>query len=255
MGSEAAEAPPPSAPPSSRVELNLTGFGKFYNVPINPTMVLMEKIMEFMDHRVLPPGASIDSCTVLETAGLGNLKVLLDLLDSKCSAEGVKVLDSKPSPEVVDKLVDSEAVSNTLVGGKHEVVWIHFGLETGATWFKVEEQAVNEASFRCADEMGWQPAGERIVEEDGPICNVRETVLPTGKIVAELTKLGFDAAVSYDAGRFVCNYVYYQSLRHAANHGTKCLFVHVPPFTVIGEQTQLEFVAALLKVVASIVIS
>ena len=66
-----------------------------------------------------------------------------------------------------------------------------------------------------------------------------------------LAKEGFDVMESYDAGRFVCNYVYYQSLRHALNYGTKSLFVHVPLFLIIDQERQLQFVAALLRVLAS----
>lgn len=34
---------------------------------------------------------------------------------------------------------------------------VHFGVNSGATRFAIEQQAVNEATFRCPDEMGWKP--------------------------------------------------------------------------------------------------
>lgn len=34
---------------------------------------------------------------------------------------------------------------------------LHFGVNSGATRFAIEHQAVNEATFRCPDEMGWKP--------------------------------------------------------------------------------------------------
>jgi hypothetical protein len=34
---------------------------------------------------------------------------------------------------------------------------IHFGVNSGATRFALENQAVNEATFRCPDELGWKP--------------------------------------------------------------------------------------------------
>ena len=34
---------------------------------------------------------------------------------------------------------------------------VHFGVNSGATNFAVERRAVNEATFRCPDELGWQP--------------------------------------------------------------------------------------------------
>lgn len=57
---------------------------------------------------------------------------------------------------------------------------------------------------------------------------------------------------SDDAGRFVCNYVYYQSLRFAEEHRMKSLFVHFPLFSTISEDTQMKFTASLLEVLASL---
>lgn len=37
------------------------------------------------------------------------------------------------------------------------VFQIHFGVNSGATRFALENQAVNEATFRCPDELGWKP--------------------------------------------------------------------------------------------------
>ena len=67
-----------------------------------------------------------------------------------------------------------------------------------------------------------------------------------------LAKKGFNVAVSNDAGRFVCNYVYYHSLHHSAANGTQCIFVHVPPFDKIDCEQQLEFIATLLETLATL---
>jgi pyroglutamyl-peptidase len=118
--------------------------------------------------------------------------------------------------------------------------------------FAVERRAVNEATFRCPDELGWQPQREPIVPDDGPISFIRETTVPVRDVVSALkTRGGFDVMESYDAGRFVCNYVYYYSLRQAHKNGVTSLFVHVPLFVAISEERQLQFIAALLKVLAT----
>uniref|UniRef100_A0A453AYG7 Pyrrolidone-carboxylate peptidase n=2 Tax=Aegilops tauschii TaxID=37682 RepID=A0A453AYG7_AEGTS len=57
---------------------------------------------------------------------------------------------------------------------------------------------------------------------------------------------------SDDAGRFVCNYVYYHSLRFAEQHGIKSLFVHVPLFSTVDEEVQIHFVASLVEALASL---
>jgi len=38
-----------------------------------------------------------------------------------------------------------------------KICQIHFGVNSGATRFALENQAVNEATFRCPDELGWKP--------------------------------------------------------------------------------------------------
>ncbi|KAF2286678.1 hypothetical protein GH714_023508 [Hevea brasiliensis] len=66
-----------------------------------------------------------------------------------------------------------------------------------------------------------------------------------------LKKKGYEVTISDDAGRFVCNYVYYHSLRFAEQKGYKSLFVHVPSFLRIDEETQMHFVASLIEAIAS----
>lgn len=70
-------------------------------------------------------------------------------------------------------------------------------------------------------------------------------------ILQHLKNKGHDVMMSDDAGRFVCNYVYYHSLRFAEEKGHKSLFVHVPLFSRINEETQMQFILALLEAVAS----
>ncbi|MCO5557345.1 hypothetical protein L7F22_010908 [Adiantum nelumboides] len=130
--------------------------------------------------------------------------------------------------------------------------FVHIGVNSGANKFAIERRAVNEATFRCPDELGWQPQRLPIISEDGGISHVRETAFPVAELVDSLAKKGFNVAVSEDAGRFVCNYVYYHSLCHAATHETKCLFVHVPPFSKIEADKQMEFLASLFVMLSSL---
>ncbi|RWW84392.1 hypothetical protein BHE74_00007003, partial [Ensete ventricosum] len=155
---------------------------------------------------------------------------------------------------------------------------LHLGVNSGATRFAIENQAVNEATFRCPDEMGWKPqvicaffshfpcpllfvfSGQILkevkVETDRSLMFLLglllQTSLPVNEIVKSLSKMGYDVMPSDDAGRFVCNFVYYHSLRFAEHNRIKSLFVHVPLFSTIDEETQMEFVASLLKVLASL---
>lgn len=79
-----------------------------------------------------------------------------------------------------------------------------------------------------------------------------QTCLPVEDITKELAKKGYDVMTSDDAGRFVCNYVYYQSLHFAEQNGIKSLFVHVPLFLAIDEDTQMKFISSLLEALVSV---
>lgn len=82
--------------------------------------------------------------------------------------------------------------------------------------------------------------------------NFLQTPLPVEEITKALAKKGFEVMTSDDAGRFVCNYVYYHSLWFAEQNMITSLFVHVPLFLTIDEETQMQFVASLLEVLAAL---
>ncbi|XP_071707532.1 uncharacterized protein [Rutidosis leptorrhynchoides] len=215
MGSEAPK----------NVVIHATGFKKFNVFATNPTETLVSSLKSYVEKTGLPLGVSLGSCTILETAGDGALATLQKVLESSVSS------DNKSSSA--------------------EVVWLHMGLNGGASKFAIERQAVNEATFSCPDELGWQPKRLPIVPEDGEITRIRETACFIDAILEFLKNIkGCDAMISDDAGRFVCNYVYYHSLRFAEEKGHKSLFVHVPPFSRINEETQMQFMVALLEAIA-----
>ncbi|GMG99798.1 hypothetical protein Nepgr_001638 [Nepenthes gracilis] len=212
----------------SPVTVHVTGFKKFHGVSENPTQTIVRNLKEYMEKRGMPKGLILGSCSILESAGQGAIVPLYQMLQSAISRK------------------DSESSSSD------RIIWLHFGVNSGATRFAIEHQAVNEATFRCPDEMGWKPQKVPIIPADGGISRTRETSLPVREIVTALVKKGYEVIMSDDAGRFVCNYVYYQSLRFAEQNGIKSLFVHVPLFLTLDEATQMEFVASLLEVLASL---
>ncbi|XP_022158745.1 uncharacterized protein LOC111025207 [Momordica charantia] len=217
MGSE--------GPPS--VTIHVTGFKKFHGVSDNPTETIVNNLKKYMEKNGLPEGLTLGNCSILETAGHGSLDSLRKTLESAIEGN-----DSGPT-------------------NSRRIIWLHLGVNSGASRFAVEHRAFNEATFRCPDEMGWKPQKLPIVPEDGEISRVRETSLPVEEITKTLAKKGYEVMTSDDAGRFVCNYVYYHSLRYAEENGIKSLFVHVPLFLTIDEQTQMQFIASLLEVLAS----
>ncbi|ONI30431.1 hypothetical protein PRUPE_1G251000 [Prunus persica] len=209
------------------VVIHVSGFKKFQGVAENPTETIVKNIKGFVEKKELPACLTLGSCTVLETAGDGARPALYKTMDS-----GVSTTDSTTN---------------------EQVVWLHLGVNSGALKFAIERQAINEATFRCPDEFGWQPQQLPIIAEDGGTSRAREvlTSCSTEAIHKILKKKGYDVAISDDAGRFVCNYVYYHSLRFAEEKGHKSLFVHVPLFSRVDEETQMRFVASLLEAIAA----
>ncbi|CAN1219338.1 Pyrrolidone-carboxylate peptidase [Linum perenne] len=225
MGSEGTVPGSETSKEAPTITVHVTGFKRFHGVSENPTETIVCNLEEYMGKNGMPKGLVLGSCHVLETAGQGAVAPLYQTLQS--------------------------AIPPKDANDSGRVVWVHFGVNSGATKFALENQAVNEATFRCPDEMGWKPQKHPIVPSDGEISKVRETGLPVVEITKALTEKGYEVMTSDDAGRFVCNYVYYHSLRFAQQNGTNSLFVHVPLFLTIDEDTQMRFAASLLEVLAS----
>ncbi|CAL4922829.1 unnamed protein product [Urochloa decumbens] len=212
----------------SPVTVHVTGFKRFYGVAENPTEKIVRNLQSFLEKRGMPKGLVLGSCTILEAAGQGALGPLYELFESS--------------------VVNRECGSLN----QGQVILLHFGVNSGSHRFALENQAVNEATFRCPDELGWKPQRVPIMSSDGSILQSRQTTLPVKEISKSLQQMGYDVAPSDDAGRFVCNYVYYHSLRFAEKHGIRSLFVHFPLFSAIDEEVQMLFVASLLEVLASL---
>ncbi len=125
---------------------------------------------------------------------------------------------------------------------------VHLGVDEKCQQIKLENRAFNEAKFRIPDQSGWKPDGIPI--NGAEKCSYfRETKLPIGNLAAALQK--YNVLVSKDAGRYVCNYSYFVSLEEASQReGIFPLFVHVPLFSKVSKERQLEFLGALFQELA-----
>ncbi|XP_057495679.1 uncharacterized protein LOC130780679 [Actinidia eriantha] len=191
------------------------------------------RTLEVRGQHKAPPKCALLRFDVQPWCKIGNLKILVTAGDGALP--------------MLYNIMESGVVKGN--ANNEQVVWLHLGVNSGAVKFAIERQAANEATFRCPEEFGWQPQQLPIIHEDGGISRTRETSCSVEAILRFLKKKGFDVTVSDDAGRFVCNYVYYHSLRFAQQRGHKSLFVHVPLFSRIDEETQMQFAAALLEAI------
>jgi pyroglutamyl-peptidase len=214
------------------VRVYVTGFGPFAEADVNPTQVLVEGLHEGSD---VSGVATLAGCFVCDVDCEKSTALVATL------REGAETVCAEPSAS----------------GAPAAVVFVHLGVFASATSFRVESRAYNEATFRYPDASGRQPRNVPIRPEDGGVDRCLRTTIPVDAVVQTLRGKGHDCVVSDDAGRYLCNWIYWESLRAAAacaaaapNRNAHALFVHVPPFAAVPEETQRTFLIDLLAAVA-----
>ncbi len=106
------------------------------------------------------------------------------------------------------------------------VLVLAIGQAGGRTCFSLEKVAINYNDARIADNQGQQPLATATVD-DGPAAYF--STLPLKHLVQQLRSQGIPAEVSFSAGTFVCNHVFY-GLMHAlaAKPQVRAGFIHIP---------------------------
>jgi pyroglutamyl-peptidase len=227
--------------------LILSGFGKFEGVEVNPT----EQMINIIREQKWKPSEDVDFQTFVVDCSTVGAEAALEQVNTSYSPQ------RKSLPLMHSYIIsasDSDLSWFHLLGEIE--VRIHLGVHGKATNFLLESKAYNNMTFRCPDQNGYQPTEMCIDEIIGFEENLG-TALPLEDIKADLSSLGtpdrfnllelmsylitasisgFPVDVSVDPGRFLCNYIYYKSLRNCTDLGKPAyhaLFIHVPPITVI----------------------
>lgn len=108
-------------------------------------------------------------------------------------------------------------------------VIIGTGLAGGSLGLRLERVAINLDDASIPDNSGNQPR-DQAISSDGPPAYF--STLPLRAIEAALLAEGIPAALSYSAGTFVCNHVFYAVMRHLERLGqlqqTPAGFIHLP---------------------------
>jgi pyroglutamyl-peptidase len=211
---------------TKHVVFHLTGFGPFHGVQDNPTSTLMHTLPSYLEEETLPDHITVRSFTIFETSAQGSVETLEQLHASEHKHNS----------------------SDAQLADRHVVhYWVHFGVNGAARQIVLESQAFNEATFRCPDERGQVFMNQPIIDApEAKTC--LQSQVDTKTVVSDLRSAGHAVGTSNDAGRFVCNWIYYQSLYRTLKLGSthQSLFVHVPPFKQVDDRAQLRFARALL---------
>ncbi|MDK9698137.1 MAG: pyroglutamyl-peptidase I [Siculibacillus sp.] len=101
---------------------------------------------------------------------------------------------------------------------------LHLGLKRRATAIAVESCARNRANVAAVDAEGCHPPAT-MLDPDGPPRLAAG--LPIARMVARIAGTGSPVEWSDDAGRYLCNALFWRSLRLAAGRPTG--FLHLPP--------------------------
>ena len=88
-----------------------------------------------------------------------------------------------------------------------------------------EYTAINLRYAEIPDNNGYHPKDEPVIEGD---ANAYFTTLPVRKITEAQNSAGVPSKVSYSAGVYVCNDVFYTLLSRFKNSNVRVGFIHVP---------------------------
>ncbi len=111
-----------------------------------------------------------------------------------------------------------------LLAEKPDILLI-FGVAGRRREVCIETRARNAVSVLFPDASGYRP-WRGAIEAGGP--NALASRAPSIRLLGASRRSGAPARLSRDAGRYLCNYVYWRALRHAAHGQPLVQFVHIP---------------------------
>ncbi|KAI8928116.1 hypothetical protein BC831DRAFT_449893 [Entophlyctis helioformis] len=135
-----------------------------------------------------------------------------------------------------------------LHAGIQPVCVIHVGVGNRGQ-IKLERQAHN-GTYALPDTVGCLPPKGLANPESA--CEVLSTPLDLDAAIQSMARRGWtQVGESCDAGKFLCEFIYYTSLYTAREAGTPCLFVHVPP---VGHPFSQDQISAALRDLVEIIL-
>jgi pyroglutamyl-peptidase len=99
-----------------------------------------------------------------------------------------------------------------------------FGLAARTPFVRIETRARNAMSILFPDVTGFRPVNRAIADGQPDARGAA----PFARLLGAARASGTRSRLSRDAGRYLCNYVYWRALE-ASRSGTLAQFIHIPP--------------------------
>jgi pyroglutamyl-peptidase len=240
----------PRAPPSLSKAVTyfyITGFGRFALMEDNPTERVVLRLREILQD---PGRVQMLHERLVRIVDLRILEVSAAAAHETLAEMKTQCLQMRQKPNISSD------------GRNRTVCFLHLGVDASADGFLVERSAVNEALFRFPDERGWQPTtpipivrgaqlGARYELDGEALASLCER---TESLLNEWGRTNWTVRVNDDAGRFLCNYLFYLSafegLAENGHHLWQTFFLHCPMETVAPLAVQVDAVLAFMVAVA-----
>lgn len=154
-------------------------------------------------------------------------------------------LDIKADKIVLDVLYNESAnkLIDILKNHYYEYIFL-LGEARSRTFLTIEELAINYHSSIVPDNKGIKILDEEIIRNNSSSyktnINLKELLMNYNSD---------DIKISYHAGTFICNELYYRTLDYlyTNNLNTKCIFIHIPDLTKYDKVKALNILKSIIK--------
>lgn len=157
--------------------------------------------------------------TSFDAFGQDSLNASFELMKRLPSQVGEMAITKLQIPTV--RFKSFESIKKRCINEKFDYI-IALGQAGNTEMIRLEKVAINLDDFRIMDNEGNQPIDEKIIKEGE---NAYFSDLPYKLMLQKLSAQNIPSEISYSAGTFVCNHVFYNLLHHFKNNVG---FVHVP---------------------------
>jgi pyroglutamyl-peptidase len=112
-----------------------------------------------------------------------------------------------------------------LIAGHKPDILLMFGLAARTPFVRIETRARNTMSILFPDVSGYRP-DDRAIAHGKPALAGRA---PFRRLLGAARGARVPARMSRDAGRYLCNYVYWRALEASRSGTPLAQFIHIPP--------------------------